>query len=599
MALTEKTAALAKQWLEWDYTPATHAEIKALVDAQDEKELAKRLHQRIDFGTAGLRGAMKAGFSNMNVLTVVQASQGLSVYVEKVVPDAKKRGVVIGYDGRHNSKSFAAHTAATFAHQGFHVYLFSELVPTPYVAYAVLLKKAAVGIMVTASHNPKDDNGYKVYWENGPQIIEPHDRGIKQCIEENLVPWKFAQGASAEAALKADYAPLVSDPLADVVATYYPLIADWSFHKADNAARQLAITYTAMHGVGAKPVSLAFEAFGLKPYVPVALQVLPDPDFPTVAFPNPEEGKGALKLAMETADAAKSPVIIANDPDADRLAAAEKLVDGTWKIFTGNELGILLAAWSWACYIQKNPTVDRSKVLVVNSTVSSKMIRALALKEGFEFQEALTGFKWLGNICCEAKKQGRIPLFAFEEAIGYMIGDACWDKDGVRAAAVFAEMASALYARGTTVVQELQRLQRELGYYPTNNRYFFCYDPTKLPIIFGEIRNNGKYADKCGRFGITSVRDLTAPGFDSSTPDKKPTLPVSSGTQMITFTFDNGAVATLRGSGTEPKLKYYVELPGKPGEENTKVEAELAELTEAIIQQFLQPTKFGLEKPRD
>jgi phosphomannomutase len=525
-------------------------------------------------------------------------AKGLSVYVEKTVPEAKKRGVVIGYDGRHNSKTFAAHTAATFAHQGFNVYLFSSLVPTPYVAYAVLLKKASVGIMVTASHNPKDDNGYKVYWENGPQIIEPHDRGIKACIEENLVPWKFP-GGSAEAALDGEYKSLISDPLQEVVLTYFPLISEWNFHRSDNASRKLDITYTAMHGVGAKPVKLAFEAFGLKPYIPVKEQVEPDPDFPTVAFPNPEEGKGALKLAMATADAHNSPVIIANDPDADRLAAAEKLPDGTWKIFTGNELGILFASWAWSSYLKKNPDVDRSKVLVLNSTVSSKMLRALAQKEGFEFQEALTGFKWLGNIACEAKKQGRIPLFAFEEAIGYMVGDACWDKDGVRAASIFAEMASALYESGSSVNGELKRLQAELGYYPTNNRYFFCYDPAKLPIIFGEIRNGGKYTDKCGRFEITGIRDLTAPGYDSTTPDKKATLPVSSGTQMITFTFANGGVATLRGSGTEPKLKYYVELAGKAGEDNAKVEAELAELTEAIIKQFLQPEKFGLEKPRD
>ena len=516
------------------------------------------------------------------------------------MPEAKKRGVVVGYDGRHNSKTFAEHTAATFAHQGFHVFLFSHLVPTPYVAYATLLKKAAAGIMVTASHNPKEDNGYKVYWENGPQIIEPHDRGIKSSIESNLVPWKFANGATAQEAIAGAYASLISDPLAEVESTYFKLISsDWCFHHAENAARKLDITYTAMHGVGAKPVEKAFHAFGLKPYIPVPAQIHPDPDFPTVAFPNPEEGKGALKLAMETADAHHSPVIIANDPDADRLAAAEKSADGAWKIFTGNELGILLAAWSWYSYIKRHPHVDRTKVLMVNSTVSSKMIRALAHKEGFEFQEALTGFKWLGNICCEAKKHGRIPIFAFEEAIGYMVGDACWDKDGVRAAAVFAEMASELYAKGTTVQGELRRLQDELGYYPTNNRYFFCYDPAKLPIIFGEMRNGGKYTDHCGRFAITGIRDLTSPGFDSTTADKKPTLPVSSGTQMITFTFANGGVATLRGSGTEPKLKYYVELAGKAGQPHAEVEAELQELTQAIIQQFLQPEKFGLEKPKD
>lgn len=526
------------------------------------------------------------------------------MYTEKVVAEAKKRGVVVGYDGRHNSRDFAEHTAATFAKRGFQVYLFSEMVPTPYVAYAVLLKEAAVGVMVTASHNPKDDNGYKVYWENGPQIIEPHDKGIKQAIEDNLEPWVFGEAKgearmSARESLSSVFASLVQDPLRDVEEGYFAKIAEWNVYKAQNGTRKLDVVYTAMHGVGAKPVAKAFETFGLKPYIPVAQQVQPDPDFPTVAFPNPEEGKGALKLSFEAAEAKNSPLVIANDPDADRLAAAEKLPDGSWKIFTGNELGILLAAWTFEAYGKLHPDFDKSKVLMINSTVSSKMIRALAQKHGFAYEETLTGFKWLGNVACEAKKQGKLPLFAFEEAIGYMIGDACWDKDGVRAAAVFAEMAAALYEKGSSVAQELKRLQLELGYYPTNNRYFFCYDPAKLPIIFGEIRNEGKYATHCGRFEISSIRDLTAPGYDSSSPNLKPSMPVSSGTQMITFTFTNGGVATLRGSGTEPKLKYYVELAGKAGQDFSLVEAELAELTHAIIHQFLQPEKFGLEKPKD
>eukprot|EP01122_Echinamoeba_exundans_P010951 TRINITY_DN420_c0_g1_i1.p1 TRINITY_DN420_c0_g1~~TRINITY_DN420_c0_g1_i1.p1 ORF type:complete len:536 (+),score=130.88 TRINITY_DN420_c0_g1_i1:497-2104(+) len=535
---------------------------------------------------------MRAGFANMNDLTVIQASQGLAVYVEKTFPDAKSKGVVIGYDGRHNSHDFAHWAAATFASRGFKVYLFGRIVPTPLVAFGVLAKKTACGIMVTASHNPKDDNGYKVYWDNGAQIVEPHDKGISEAIEANLQPW----GVDPHS-VKSN--PLVEDPTDSVLDAYFKRIQEWSFHSKDNASRDLKIVYTAMHGVGKECATRAFAAFNLKPFHPVPQQIEPHPDFPTVPFPNPEEGKGALKLSMELGDKENAPIVIANDPDADRLAAAERQPNGQWRVFNGNELGILIAHWSWTQYKAKHPDVDPAKCFVVASTVSSKMLQAMAKAEGLKFYETLTGFKWIGNKAIEEHNKGNKCIFCFEEAIGYMVGDACWDKDGIRAAAVFGEFASWVYAHGKNVSAYLDDLYAKYGFFATNNRYFFCYEPEKLPLIFGEMRNGGKYVDTCGRFKISSIRDLTTPGYDSTQPDKKPILPVSRGTEMITFHFENGAVATLRGSGTEPKLKYYTELPGAPGVDSKIVEAELSELVQEIIKHFLQPEKWGLQKPKD
>eukprot|EP01102_Stenamoeba_stenopodia_P009633 TRINITY_DN2850_c0_g1_i1.p1 TRINITY_DN2850_c0_g1~~TRINITY_DN2850_c0_g1_i1.p1 ORF type:complete len:435 (-),score=108.51 TRINITY_DN2850_c0_g1_i1:45-1310(-) len=384
---------LVERWLRWDPDPVTRTEIEGLRDAQDYKTLSDRLSTRIAFGTAGLRGAMQAGFNSMNVLTVVQASQGLARYMFEVFgeEETKKRGLVVGYDGRHYSKEFARRTALTFLSLGIRVYLFSVLVPTPFVPFAVLQKKAAAGVMVTASHNPKNDNGYKVYWENGCQIVSPHDVGISKKIEQNLEPWK---NVSDDLLTTSSY--LLVDPKDEIDKSYYHLIQqNYSFHKGEK--KEIKVVYTPMHGVGLVWAEKAFEAFNIAPFIPVALQKEPDPEFPTVHFPNPEEGKGALKLAIETAESTGTKLILANDPDADRLAVAEKLSSGEWKIYNGNEIGVLLAAWVWSEYKRTNPSVDPANCVMISTAVSSQMLRSICKQEGLVYEETLTGFKWIGS----------------------------------------------------------------------------------------------------------------------------------------------------------------------------------------------------------
>ncbi|PRP84723.1 hypothetical protein PROFUN_07825 [Planoprotostelium fungivorum] len=555
--------ALAQQWMSWDVNSGNISELSMLLEAQQWDELEKRLKNRISFGTAGLRGPMMAGSACMNDLTVIQASQGLCVYLEANVPDLKERGVVFGYDGRHNSKRFASLSAAAFLSRGVKVYLMQRLAATPFVPFLVTYKRAAAGVMVTASHNPKDDNGYKVYWTNGAQIVEPHDRGIANAIMQNLQPWKEAHYNDVE-----EYLPHKSldgsliDPTSEVENEYYSRIAaSHCYHRADNEKSKTRVVYTPMHGVGAHWAERAFTSFGLPPFIPTEEQIHPDPEFPTVAFPNPEEGKGALTLAMNTADRNGCTIVIANDPDADRLAVAEKQKSGEWKIFTGNEIGILLGHWVWSQYRLKHPEVDPANCVVLNTTVSSKMLASMAKKEGLYYEETLTGFKWLGNKAQELEKTGKKFLYAFEEAIGFMIGDTCLDKDGIRAAAVFVEMVIYNEARGLDCGGALQELFAKYGYFATNNRYFFCYDPLLMDKIFTRIRNQGQYFSTIGGYKVKNIRDLTT-GFDDSQAESKAILPTSKSTHMITFYFENGCVATLRGSGTEPKLKYYVELSG-------------------------------------
>jgi phosphomannomutase len=482
--------------------------------------------------------------------------------------------------------------------------------------------------MVTASHNPRQDNGYKVYGGNGAQIIPPTDEGIAAAILAHQAPWAAYGGAvdggSGEAALLAH--PLVEDP-APLVAQYTAALSGaLCRHAAENADPALprpGITYTAMHGVGRPFAVAAFAAFGHPPFTPVAAQVEPDAAFPTVEYPNPEEGKGALALAFAAADAAGDSLVLANDPDADRLAVAEWAPEGVpeggggggggrwaprargargaWRVFTGNEVGALLAAWEWRCYRARGGA-PRDAVMFA-STVSSKFLAAFAAAEGFAFEETLTGFKWMGNAMAGAEARGRVPLFAFEEAIGFCCGGVVRDKDGVGAAAVVAEMAGALAREGRTLAGALADLATRYGAFAGNNGYVFVDDPAKTDAIFARLVNEGRYWAAAGRGGgdgaalplrIVAVRDLRAPGFDSEQPRCAPALATSSGSNMLTYKFDNGVVATLRSSGTEPKLKWYVEGRGADAEGARR---EVARAVRVVVEEMIQPEAHGLRRP--
>jgi len=591
---------LTQQWLKWDKNPETRAEVEGLVakGAEGVEELKKIMSKRIAFGTAGLRGPMRAGFACMNNLIVQQASQGLACSVLELVPDALKKPVVVGYDGRHHSKEFAAVTARVFAKKGFHVLLFRSIVPTPFVPYCVLQRGCAAGVMVTASHNPKQDNGYKVYWSNGCQIISPVDEHIAANIMKNLEPWDLPELDSEECK------SLVSDPLDDIFERYVKDSAKNMCFTPEFNARLVAegkapkIVYTAMHGVGTQFVYRTVDAFKVAPLIPVKEQVEPDPEFPTVAFPNPEEGKGALALAMKTADENGAKLIIANDPDADRLALAEKQPDGNWKIFCGNEIGTILSTWVWEQYKKAHPEVKPADCCCISTAVSSGMLEKICKVEGMDYETTLTGFKWIGNAAkrhMEEKKQNFI--FGYEEAIGFLIGDMSLDKDGVRSSGVMCELYYHLCQEGKSVMDYLNDQYKKYGYFTTFNRYFFCYDPAVLAKIFRRLREDKKYPTEVGRWKVKRVRDVTI-GYDSGEADLKSKLPVTPGTEMITLFFENGCVCTLRGSGTEPKLKYYIELNGD-FDKKAEIDAELREMVANVPYITLQPKENGLTLPKD
>lgn len=583
--------ATVAEWLKHDRDEHTRKQTMALVDSGDTDGLVAAFGTRIAFGTAGLRSTMMTGVARMNQLVVAQTSQGLCKYLEATT-GGSDFSVVIGYDGRAvadaaglTSKAFAMRTAAAFLSRGAKVHMFGSLAPTPYVAYAVTHFKAAAGIMVTASHNPKEDNGYKVYWNNGAQITSPHDKNIAAEILDNLEPWDNAWNDNFVTSH-----PNLADPMAAVAEAYMVDLLKLPY-KGKKPSPEEKITYTAMHGVGYEFCKAAYATAGLAPLIPVPAQVEPDAEFPTVKYPNPEEGKGALTLAIETATASGSTVILANDPDADRLAVA--VLDGDeWRIFTGNEIGALFGWWTWQAYKATGAATEKACMLA--STVSSMILKTIATTEGFLFEDTLTGFKWMGNRARELQTEGYTVLMSFEEAIGFAIGDRVVDKDGVSAAVVMGGMVNHLAAEGKTLISQLDAIYTEYGYHASYGSYFICSEQPTIDAIFGAIREGG-YPTTVEGETVTRIRDLTT-GFDDGMADNKATLPTQSA-HMITLWFSSQILITLRTSGTEPKIKFYSEIVAPSGTEKEKaaVETTLRATVDKLVAVLLQPKRYKLQ----
>ncbi len=503
-------------------------------------QMRKLILVDLQFGTAGLRAEMGAGFARMNSLTVIQTSQGLADYLLGKHPDAAVAGVVIGHDARHNSRKFSELAAAAFSFRGIKVWWYEASVHTPLVPFAVATLKAAGGVMITASHNPAKDNGYKVYASNGCQINTPADLEISACIARNTKPstWNFLEDNT------------LKEPILSRIKHQYIESVEKSVMFSGKPDDVPEFVYTPMHGVGLKYMCDALNSTGMTNAMTVVLdQAYPDPKFPTVEFPNPEE-KGALDRAIATADKNGIPLILANDPDADRFAVAEKIA-GRWHQFTGDQIGVLLG---YHCF-QRMDTVEEGVDYMLTSTVSSQMLSFIAAEEGFSVAETLTGFKWLGNRTLDLRKAGKRVHFAYEEALGYMFPEVVLDKDGVTTAVNFLKAVSAW----GSPYSMLQQLYERYGYFETMNTYWKAAEVTLTKKIFEIIRSHGiPYPKSLGNRLVSRWRDLTI-GYDSATADHVPDLPTSKD-EMITcwlseISSDQGIRFTIRASGTEPKIK--------------------------------------------
>ncbi|MFI7411348.1 phospho-sugar mutase [Streptomyces sp. NPDC049627] len=503
--------AKAQAWLAEDPDPETRDELAKLVEAADVEELAARFSGTLQFGTAGLRGELGAGPMRMNRTVVIRAAAGLAAYLKK---HGHENGlVVVGYDARHKSEDFARDTAAVMTGAGLRAAVLPRPLPTPVLAYAIRHLGAVAGVEVTASHNPPRDNGYKVYLGDGSQIVPPADIDIAQEIA--AVPSLTVVPRPTEG----------WETLDDSVLDAY--LARTDAVLAPDSPRTARTVYTAMHGVGKDVLLAAFERAGFPAPALVAEQADPDPDFPTVAFPNPEE-PGAMDLAFAKARETGPDLVIANDPDADRCAVAVK--DGEdWRMLRGDEVGALLAAH----------LVNRgARGTFAESIVSSSLLGRIAEKAGLGYEETLTGFKWIARV--DGLRYG------YEEALGYCVDpEGVRDKDGITAALLITELASALKAEGRTLLDLLDDLAVEHGLHATDQLSVRVEDLSVIADAMRRLREQPP--TELAGLPITRAEDLTQ-GTE--------TLPPTDG---LRYTLE-GARVIVRPSGTEPKLKCYLEV---------------------------------------
>ncbi|MEC7947605.1 MAG: phospho-sugar mutase [Myxococcota bacterium] len=525
----------AARWAAADPDPETSSQTRTMVEQGDDAALRACFGARLGFGTAGIRGTMGPGPNRMNLALVRQVTWGLARYLLRTCgADAL---VVVGRDGRRNSARFMETAARLLAHAGLQVRVYDGVVPTPVLAHAVKALGAQAGVMITASHNPPDDNGYKVYWGNGAQIVPPHDGGIAAEIAAIGGPW----GVPTELAPEDRIQPVP----AEVDAAYERKVLALRVHSETG----IKAVYTAMHGVGWAWMDRIARAAGHAPLVPVPEQVEPDGAFPTVAFPNPEE-PGALDLAKATAARSGAELIVAHDPDADRLAVCVPDGEG-WRQLTGNEVGILLAD----DLLAHGPPHERR--LVATTIVSTSLLGRVAELHGAHLAETLTGFKWIANAAIDW--DGPFVL-GFEEALGYSAGPVVSDKDGVSAAMLLLDLASWCRARGVTMLDHLADLYRRIGY-AASHQFALKLPGAEGKARIAEIMDGLRAAPPTMLAGATvhTVRDVqTGLATDTATGSTRPLdLPRSN---VLAFDLDDGGRVLARPSGTEPKVKFYFEV---------------------------------------
>ena len=532
--------AQARAWLAQDPDPETRAELESLIvaaeagSAEAVDDLHSRFDTRLEFGTAGLRGEIAAGPNRMNRVLVAQAATGVARWLLEHA-EGSQPSVVIGYDGRQNSDVFARDTAELMAGAGVRAVLLPRLLPTPVLAFAVRHLAVSAGVMVTASHNPPNDNGYKVYLggvNHGSQIVSPTDAEIEAHILE------VAQGDIGDLPRSEQFEVASGD----VEAAYIEATAGVATTDAPRDA--VSFAYTAMHGVGWRTAEAVFERAGFATPVVVAEQRDPDPAFPTVSFPNPEE-PGAMDLAFATGRAAGVDLIIANDPDADRLAVA--IPDGSadgFRRLSGNEVGALLG-WRAADLAERSSTAGAAFGALACSIVSSPALAAVAAAYHLDFADTLTGFKWVS----------RAPglIFGFEEALGYLVNpETIRDKDGISAATALLDLANELAASGRTIADHLDAFAERFGYFASDQIALRVTDLSRIEEIMAALRSTPP--SRHGHVVVDHIDDLRD-GFGALPPS-----------DVLRIVLADGSRVMVRPSGTEPKLKIYIDASSDEGD---------------------------------
>ncbi|MBQ6267953.1 MAG: phospho-sugar mutase [Clostridia bacterium] len=540
--------ALYAQWLEGTASdPALHAELTAIAD--NEEEILDRFYQNLEFGTAGLRGVLGAGTNRMNLYTVGQATQGLADYLNGQQPGGS---VAIGYDSRIGSEEFARLSAEILAANGIKVYLYRALMPTPFVSFAVMRLGCSSGIVITASHNPSQYNGYKCYDPAGYQMTEEAAAATYACIAK-VEMFGGVKRVPFDEALADGRIAYISDEL---IEAFYAEVLTRPIHPEVVAASDLRIIYTPLNGTGNVPVRTVLDRAGFKQVRVVPEQEKPDGNFPTCPYPNPEI-RQVFECGLAMAEKAPADLLLATDPDCDRVGIAVR-TDAGYELLSGNDVGVLLCSYILS-QRQALGTLPE-KPIIVKSFVSTPLANKVCAKYGCEMIEVPTGFKYIGEIITNLEKQGEKDRFilGFEESYGYLIGDHARDKDAVAASLMICEMAAYYKAQGQTLAQVLDALYAEFGAY-SNKLYNFTFAGASGMAKMADIMNTTRANPPQTVAGspVAEVYDYANEIVtDTATGATRPTGMIK--TNVLKFAMADGNFAIVRPSGTEPKIKFYV-----------------------------------------
>lgn len=532
-------------------------EVSALIAKNDIKELEDRFYQDLEFGTGGLRGVIGGGTNRMNTFIINKATQGLANYFIGAFPERAKKGqlrAVIAYDSRHYSDVFAEATALIFAANGFTTYLFTGLRPTPELSFAIRTLGCDTGVVVTASHNPPQYNGYKAYWNDGAQVIEPHDT----LIIDEVQAVKNVKTINRKEALASGKLVLIDSEIDE---KYWAMVKGKLFRPEliKAKAKEVKIVYTPLHGTGAMHVEKVLGDLGLT-VITVPEQQKPDGDFPTVAYPNPEEA-AALKMAISLGEKEHADVVMATDPDADRFGIAVPGKDGAFVLVSGNQMGALLT--DYMCLSLKEAKKMPKNPAMIRSIVSSALSDRIAKSYGVETIECLTGFKWIASVMAEFEKtHGHTYVFGYEESYGYNIETEVRDKDGISAAAMCAEMTMYWRSMGKSLLDRLNELYIAHGFFEEraiSKGFPGASGGETMKNLMAKLRNDG--LTSLGGQKVVSIRDIKeGTRFDPANPGKKEKIQLPS-SNVLQFFLADGTVVSARPSGTEPKIKFYISCP--------------------------------------
>ena len=564
--MTEEIKALYQQWCENATEDADLvAELKSIEG--DEDAIIDRFYRDLEFGTGGLRGVIGAGAYRLNIYTIRRATQGLADYVNKTYKNAK---VAISYDSRIKSDVFAKATAAVMAANGIKAYIYTELMPTPCLSWAVRELGCQAGVMVTASHNPAKYNGYKVYGEDGCQMTIDAANAVTEMIEA-VDMFGGAKVIDFEEGLKSGMIEYIGQ---DVIDKYLDKVAEQGIHTDLVADSGLKVVYTPLNGTGNKPVRAILKRIGIKEVTVVPEQENPDGNFPTCPFPNPEI-KEALAKGLELCETVKPDLLLATDPDCDRVGIAVPAPDGSYVLFSGNEVGAMLM--KYVCQERTALGTMPERPVAVKTIVSTDICRKIAEEYNVELRNVLTGFKFIGEQIGFLEKDNEADryIFGFEESYGYLAGSYVRDKDAVVASMLICEMAAFYRTKGITLLQAREELYKQYGNYLHSQESFQCEGASgmeKMKEIMAGLRNNGP--KEIGGLKVTTFADYKASEQTDLATGKKTaiTLPKS---DVLDFELEQGASVIIRPSGTEPKIKAYYTAIGDTRADAEKTEAAL------------------------